>query len=73
MHRAIHRYLTELKKDADWRKPQNGSTFFNSGYVDYLDANFEPQERQPVNSSNKTADMLEQSYDMMKEWSETDG
>ena len=72
MHRAIHRYLTELKKDADWRKPQNGGTFFNSGYVDYLDANFEPQERQPVNSSNKTADMLEQSYDMMKEWSETD-
>lgn len=43
MHRALHRYLTELKKDADWRKPQNGSTFFNSGYVDYLDANFEPQ------------------------------
>ena len=43
MHRAVHRYLTELKKDADWRKPQNGSTFFNSGYVDYLDANFEPQ------------------------------
>lgn len=73
MHRAIHRYLTELKKDADWRKPQNGSTFFNSGYVDYLDANFELQQRQPVNSSNKTADMLEQSYDMMKEWSETDG
>jgi hypothetical protein len=35
--------LTELKKDASWRKPQNGSTFFNSGYVDYLDANFEPQ------------------------------
>lgn len=73
MHRAIHRYLTELKKDADWRKPQNGSTFFNSGYVDYLDANFEPQERQPVNNSNKTADMLQESYDMMKEWSETNG
>ena len=72
MHRAVHRYLTELKKDADWRKPQNGSTFFNSGYVDYLDANFEPQERQPVNNSNKTADMLEESYDMMKEWSESD-
>ena len=73
MHRAIHRYLTELKKDADWRKPQNGSTFFNSGYVDYLDANFVPQETQPIPSNNKTADMLEQSYDMMKEWSETDG
>ena len=29
-----------------WRKPQNGSTFFNSGYVDYLDANYEkPQQK----------------------------
>lgn len=42
MERAINRYLTELKKDASWRKPQNGSTFFNSGYVDYLDDNFVP-------------------------------
>lgn len=40
MERAIARYLTELKKDADWRKPQNGSTFFNSGYIDYLDSNY---------------------------------
>ncbi len=72
MHRAVHRYLTELKKDASWRKPQNGSTFFNSGYVDYLDANFEPQAVQPV-QQNKTAAMLDESYDMMKEWSEADG
>ena len=40
IERAVERYLNELKKDADWRKPQNGSTFFNSGYVDYLDKNF---------------------------------
>lgn len=72
MHRAIHRYLTELKKDADWRKPQNGSTFFNYGYVDYLDDNFVPQETQQ-SGNGKTADMLQESYDMMKEWSETDG
>lgn len=42
MQRAINRYLQELSKDSDWRKPQNGSTFFNSGYVDYLDGNFVP-------------------------------
>ena len=42
LERAISRYLTELKKDASWRKPQNGSTFFNSGYVDYLDENYVP-------------------------------
>ena len=40
--KAIERYSLELQKDADWRKPQNGSTFFNSGYVDYLDGNYEP-------------------------------
>jgi hypothetical protein len=44
MEKAIDRYLAELKKDASWRKPQNGSTFFNSGYVDYLDENFEPNQ-----------------------------
>ena len=42
MCRALQRYQEELKKDSDWRKPQNGSTFFNSGYVDYLDANYQP-------------------------------
>lgn len=40
MERAIQRYLDEWQKDSDWRKPQNGSTFFNSGYVDYLDKNY---------------------------------
>ena len=42
--RAVERYLKELKKDASWRQPQNGSTFFNSGYVDYLDANYSPTD-----------------------------
>lgn len=39
--RAIERYKKELEKDS-WRKPQNGSTFFNTGYVDYLDKNYSP-------------------------------
>lgn len=39
---AIERYQQDLAKDAEWRKPQNGSTFFNSGYVDYLDENYSP-------------------------------
>lgn len=38
--RCVERYKSDLKRDASWRKPQNGSTFFNSGYVDYLDANY---------------------------------
>ena len=40
MERAIKRYQDDLAKEEDWRHPQNGSTFFNSGYVDYLDANY---------------------------------
>lgn len=43
MARAIDRYKSDLEKDSGWRKPQNGSTFFNSGYVDYLDANYREQ------------------------------
>ena len=54
MERAINRYLTELKKDASWRKPQNGSTFFNSGYVDYLDENFTPDQ---VTSGGRTENL----------------
>lgn len=41
--RCIERYLEELGRD-EWRKPQNGSTFFNSGYVDYLDENYTPPD-----------------------------
>lgn len=48
IQRALERYLDGLEKDASWRKLQNGSTFFNSGYVDYLDENYEkPPEPKP--------------------------
>lgn len=42
MSRAVERYQQELAKDKEWRRPQYGSTFFNSGYIDYLDANYVP-------------------------------
>ena len=44
MTRAIERYTADLAKDG-WRKPQNGSTFFNSGYIDYLDKNWEGETK----------------------------
>lgn len=51
--KAVERYSLELQKDADWRKAQNGSTFFNSGYVDYLDENYVPGRTEtPKNSFN---------------------
>ena len=49
--RAIERYKSDLEKD-EWRKAQNGSTFFNSGYVDYLDENYEPPKQQPVKKNS---------------------
>ncbi len=52
MARAIDRYKKDLEKESDWRKPQNGSTFFNSGYVDYLDSNYEPTK---VKTSKKNS------------------
>lgn len=39
--RAIGRY-TEYVDSIDYLQYQNGSTFFNSGYIDYLDANYVP-------------------------------
>ena len=45
--RTVSRYI-KAKEGKDKQYLQNGSTFFNSGYVDYLDANYKedrPNER----------------------------
>lgn len=44
MTRAISRYI-KAKEGKDKQYLQNGSTFFNSGYVDYLDKNYQPKEQ----------------------------
>ena len=59
MMRAIDRYLHDFEKDSDWRKLQNGSTFFNSGYVDYLDANYKSAEDAQKESDHEKAKELE--------------
>lgn len=63
IQRALKRYLDGLEKDASWRKPQNGSTFFNSGYVDYLDENYEklPEPKPQRNPASILA--CERDYD----------
>lgn len=43
MTRAIERYNL-AKKGTERQFMQNGSTFFNSGYVDYLDKNYQDTE-----------------------------
>lgn len=39
--KCIERYKATKE---EWRKWQHGSTFFNSGYIDYLDENYEEPE-----------------------------
>ncbi len=51
MTRAIDRYKADLAKES-WKHPKNGSTFFNSGYIDYLDENYVPLEVE-VHKSNQ--------------------
>ena len=55
--RAIDRYLNDLKKD-EWRQAQNGSTFFNSGYIDYLDENYTPPMNPKLDYSKTDLDDL---------------
>lgn len=64
MEQAIKRYLEELKKDSSWRKPQNGSTFFNSGYVDYLDDNFVPDQITYSGRKEKVPGWLNKPFEM---------
>lgn len=46
MTRAVNRYV-KAKEGKDKQYLQNGSTFFNSGYVDYLDKNYKEQRDKP--------------------------
>lgn len=44
LKRAIERYSAE-NANTDLKYWKHGSTFFNSGYVDYLDANYQPVQK----------------------------
>jgi len=48
---AIQRYKDEVSSQ-EWRHWQNGSTFFHSGYIDYLDENYEESKQRSPNSFN---------------------
>lgn len=53
MERAIRRYK-EYVDSVSYLHYQNGSTFFNSGYVDYLDANYVPGEQKSKKSQARS-------------------
>lgn len=49
MSRAVQRYVSEMERDNVEKKYwKHGSTFFNSGYVDYLDKNYTEVEKEAV-------------------------
>lgn len=63
LERAISRYKADLANET-WRKPQNGSTFFNSGYVDYLDENYtKPPKSVDETKKNKFANFEQREWD----------
>lgn len=51
MTRAVERYRQYIA-GKDEQYIQYGSTFFNSGYVDYLDKNYQPETKQSKTSSS---------------------
>lgn len=63
MSRAIERYK-EYVNGIDYLHFQNGSTFFNSGYVDYLDANYVPGKATVYKKNSFSSGIMKQDYDM---------
>ncbi|MCM1220629.1 MAG: DUF4373 domain-containing protein [Lachnospiraceae bacterium] len=65
MSRAIERYIQYVERSG-YLHYQHGSTFFNSGYVDYLDENYEPGSSDAGRKSskkNKFTDYPSRDYD----------
>ena len=52
MKRCIERYKADTA-DIDSRYIMYGSTFFNTGYIDYLDENYVPEEHKKAKSNNR--------------------
>ncbi len=60
MGRAIGRYASYVKS-IDYLNYQNGSTFFNSGYIDYLDANYVP-DKKPIKQQGQFGQYMHRDY-----------
>ena len=61
MHRAVDRYVSYVE-GIDYLHYKNGSTFFNSGYIDYLDANYVP-DKKPAKQAGQFGQFMQQDYD----------
>ena len=65
MIRAIERYKRYVNSQKDLSY-QYGSTFFNSGYIDYLDENYTASDEKPNNKTlnNRFNNFEGRTYDM---------
>ncbi|WP_286080658.1 DUF4373 domain-containing protein [Parablautia intestinalis] len=61
MQRAVDRYVSYVE-GIDYLHYKNGSTFFNSGYIDYLDANYVP-DKKPAKQAGQFGQFMQQDYD----------
>jgi phage replication O-like protein O len=66
LQKCIDRYV---RTKETWKAYQNGSTFFNSGYVDYLDENFE----EPPSQGNKPKTTSELLIEKIKKMEDENG
>ncbi|MFG6383430.1 MAG: hypothetical protein K1V96_04140 [Lachnospiraceae bacterium] len=62
LERAISRYI-QYVDSVDYLHYKNGSTFFNSGYIDYLDANYVPEKEKKKEKKNTFQNFPQRNYD----------
>lgn len=60
LQRCVERYVAEIKASGKEKYMQHGSTFFNSGYVDYLDDNYNDSSQNDVESEKNLPDPEEE-------------
>lgn len=68
MKRCIERYVEELKATGKEKYMQHGSTFFNSGYVDYLDENYNYSESEIESAAVDKASVQEDEELVGDDW-----
>lgn len=61
LERAITRY-NQYVDSVDYLHYQNGSTFFNSGYVDYLDDNYTTEKQRTLKKKNSFNNFQQRGY-----------
>lgn len=60
LKRCVERFIADMESSGREKKYwMHGSTFFNSGYVDYLDENYESGELEVVPQQNRSEDTEE--------------